>query len=189
MKIKEVIVVEGKADTMKIKQAVEADTIETNGMEISPDTLELIAHAQQKRGVIIFTDPDFPGNKIRQIISEHVPGCKHAFLAKKAALPKAENRSVGIEHASPSAIREALAHVYEPYEQTETEITCQDLIVYGLIGGSEARKRREALGETLHIGYANGKQLLHRLQMFQITKNELKDAMRNILERGKDNEA
>lgn len=83
MKIKEVIVVEGKSDTIKIKQAVDADTIETNGMEISKQTLKLIAHAQEKRGVIIFTDPDFPGNKIRQTIATNVPGCKHAFLPKK----------------------------------------------------------------------------------------------------------
>lgn len=189
MKIKEVIVVEGKSDTIKIKQAVDADTIETNGMEISKQTLKLIAHAQEKRGVIIFTDPDFPGNKIRQTIATNVPGCKHAFLPKKEALPKSDGNSVGIEHASFTAIREALAHVHEPFEQIDVEITKADLLAYGLIGGADARWRREQLGDMLHIGYANGKQLLQRLTMFQITKDELKRAMRNILERGNRDEA
>lgn len=34
MKIKEIIVVEGKDDTVAIKRAVDADTIETNGSAI-----------------------------------------------------------------------------------------------------------------------------------------------------------
>ena len=58
MKIKEVIVVEGKDDTVAVKRAVEADTIETNGSAISEETLTKIAHAASKRGVIVFTDPD-----------------------------------------------------------------------------------------------------------------------------------
>ncbi|MDP4157503.1 MAG: toprim domain-containing protein, partial [Bacillota bacterium] len=61
MKLKEIIVVEGKDDTTAIKRAVDADTIETNGSAINKDTIEKIKLAQKTRGVIIFTDPDFPG--------------------------------------------------------------------------------------------------------------------------------
>lgn len=35
MKIREVIVVEGRDDTAKLKQAVDADTIETNGSAVN----------------------------------------------------------------------------------------------------------------------------------------------------------
>ena len=70
MDIKEIIVVEGKDDTIAIKRAVNADTIETNGSAISEETLKRIAHAQKKRGVIVFTDPDYPGRRIRAIIEE-----------------------------------------------------------------------------------------------------------------------
>lgn len=52
-KIKEVIVVEGKSDTKKIQQAVDADTIETQGLALMDETLELIQHAQETRGVIV----------------------------------------------------------------------------------------------------------------------------------------
>ncbi len=64
MKIKEIIVVEGKDDTVAIKRAVNADTIETNGSAVNEATIEQVRLAQKKRGVIIFTDPDFPGQKI-----------------------------------------------------------------------------------------------------------------------------
>src|SRR5690625_7495196 len=100
MRIKEVIVVEGKSDTNKVKQAVEADTIETNGSAINQATLQLIKHAQEKRGVIIFTDPDYPGERIRHVINQAVPSCKHAFLPKKEAIASAARKSVEIGSAS-----------------------------------------------------------------------------------------
>jgi ribonuclease M5 len=86
MKIKELIVVEGKDDTTAVRRAVNADTIETNGSAISMDTIAMIQKAQQTRGVIVFTDPDFPGEKIRKTIADHIPGCRHAFIPKEKAL-------------------------------------------------------------------------------------------------------
>ena len=83
MKIKEFIIVEGKDDTVAVQRAVEADTIETNGSALSPATLRKIKHAQEKRGVIIFTDPDYPGRRIRALIEQAVPQAKHAFLPIK----------------------------------------------------------------------------------------------------------
>ncbi len=53
MKIKEIIVVEGRDDTVAIRRAVDADTIETNGAAINEETIERIRLAQQQRGVII----------------------------------------------------------------------------------------------------------------------------------------
>ena len=188
MKINEIIVVEGKKDTIKIKQAVEADTIETNGSAVSQSTLEMIKHASTKRGVIIFTDPDYPGERIRHIVDKGIPGCKHAFLPKREAKSYKVGKSVGIEHASVEAIRRALDHVYGIMEATKADkavtVQKQDLMPYGLIAGPDARARREALGDYLHIGYTNGKQLVKRLNMFQITKDELDAAMLHILERG-----
>jgi ribonuclease M5 len=181
VKVKEVIVVEGKHDTTKIKQAVDADTIETNGAAIPQATLSIIQHAQQKRGVIIFTDPDYPGERIRHIIDKQVPGCKHAFLTKKAATPSSMSNSIGIEHATAEAIQSALKNVYELADDNINHIEKSDLMHYGLIGSPDAKELRELLGETLCIGYTNGKQLVNRLNMFQITKNELDRAMWHIL--------
>lgn len=188
MKIKEIIVVEGKSDTAKIKAAVDADTIETNGSAINKHTLELIKHAHQKRGVIVFTDPDYPGERIRNIIAREIPDCKHAFLPKEKARSKSAGKSIGIEHAAKEAIVEALENVYETQPMKKTDIKKSDLLDYGLIGSGDAKKKREQLGELLHIGYTNGKQLMNRLNMLQITKDELDSAMEHILE-GRQNDA
>src|SRR5690625_3813554 len=186
MRINEVIIVEGKNDTAKVKLAVQADTIETKGSAISKETLKMIKHANEKRGVIVFTDPDYPGNRIRRIITENIPNCKHAFLSKEEALPLSANKNVGIENASVESIRKALQNVQQSQETdtTVSDIEKLDLIRHQLIGHPAAQKRRELKGKQLHIGMTNGKQLLKRLHMFQISKYELDKAMSRIIQKG-----
>nr|WP_130858628.1 ribonuclease M5 [Gracilibacillus phocaeensis] len=188
LKIKEVIVVEGKDDTAKLKQVFEVDTIETNGSAINKDTLAQIAHAKDKRGVIVFTDPDYPGQRIRQIINQHIPGCKHAFLTREEAASKRnKDHSLGIEHASFATLRQALSQVYELDEGHTSNLSQADLMDYGLIGGPGAKERRIQLSKQLRIGHPNGKQLLKRLQMFKIDKEELEQVIQQMM-RGEANE-
>ncbi|WP_227397305.1 ribonuclease M5 [Jeotgalibacillus aurantiacus] len=181
MKLKEVIVVEGRDDTTAVKRAVDADTIETNGSAVSKSTLEKIRHAQEKRGVIILTDPDYPGQRIRQIVQEAVPGCRHAFIEKQDALRK-KGRGLGVEHAAPEVIRQALKDAHVMTETPVEVITKEDLVTAGLIGGPKAKARREKLGAALKIGYVNGKQLYNRLMIFQISKEEFATALTRILQ-------
>ena len=183
MKIKEVIVVEGKDDTVAIKRAVDADTIETNGSAVNERVLAQISLAYERRGVIVLTDPDYPGERIRRIIRERIPGCKHAFLPKQEAISIKKN-DLGVENASPEAIREALKHAKSESQQSYEVIPWADLHAAGLIGGPKAKERRDRLGVLLHIGYANGKQLHKRLQTFRITLDEFKEALHRMEEEG-----
>jgi ribonuclease M5 len=185
MKIKEIIVVEGKDDTTAIRRAVDADTLETNGSAINAETIERIRNAHEKRGVIVFTDPDYPGEKIRKTISEKVAGCKHAFIPKELAKPKS-GRGIGVEHASPEVIREALKGAQVMDTEAIEEISHEDLLVAGLIGGPGAKERREKLGKILRIGYTNGKQLHKRLMMFQVNRQDFADALAEILKEEQD---
>ncbi|MBM7622280.1 ribonuclease M5 [Bacillus tianshenii] len=179
MKIKEIIVVEGKDDTVAIKRAVDADTIETGGSAINEEILNRIKHAQETRGVIVFTDPDYPGEKIRHTIRQSVPGCKHAFLPKSLARGK-NGKGIGVEHATVASIQEALSGLHQEYEQNMELISFDILLSFGLIAGPSAKKKRERLGEFLNIGYTNGKQLQRRLQMFHITQERLEEALVQI---------
>lgn len=167
--IQEWIVVEGKDDIAALKRAVEAHVIATSGLGIEESTLKLIEKAAQKTGIIVFTDPDFPGEKIRRIINERVPGCKNAYLPKEDGL---KNGNVGVENASPEAIRKALDKV-----KTKTAASgvhhLEDLLDLGLLQGKDARRRRRQVGESLGIGYANAKQFLVRINSYGITREEL----------------
>lgn len=181
-KIEEIIVVEGKDDTKRLKEVFEVDTIETRGSAIDQAILDQIEHAQATRGVIVFTDPDFSGEKIRKIIMEAVPDAQHAFLSRKMAAPQKRGTSLGVEHASDQAIMEALHKVVTPAENDQPEIARQTLLDYGLIAGAQARERRERLGDELKIGYTNAKQLEKRLRMFRISAMQLHEAMKKVEE-------
>ena len=68
IKIQEVIVVEGKDDTANLRRFYEVDTYETRRSAINEDDLERIDKLNELRGVIVFTDPDYNGERIRKII-------------------------------------------------------------------------------------------------------------------------
>lgn len=184
--IKEIIVVEGKSDTIAIRRATGADTIETNGSAIDDKTLIRIQHAQETRGVIVFTDPDFPGRRIRAIIEERIPGVKHAFLAKKLTIAK-NGQGLGIEHAADEDIREALRSVYTVDDQPVVVIPLASLMEARLIGHPTSKRRRERLSELLQIGQVNGKGLKKRLEMFRIGQDRLKETLK-VLDEEEENE-
>ncbi|WNF37090.1 ribonuclease M5 [Bacillaceae bacterium IKA-2] len=185
IKIKEIIVVEGKDDTVAVKNAVEADTIETNGSAIGHQVIEQIKLAKERRGVIILTDPDFPGERIRKIVSRQVPGCKHAFLPKKEAISK-NGGNLGVENATPEAIRLALKDAQQEEGTWDEQVRWEELVALGLIGGKKARQRRERLGEILKIGYTNGKQLYKRLIVFKIRLEEFSEAITIVFKEEED---
>ncbi|WP_367342474.1 ribonuclease M5 [Limosilactobacillus sp.] len=180
-KIKEVIVVEGKDDTKQIQKAVNADTYETRGSALSAVDLKRLKKLQQRRGLIVFTDPDFNGERLRKMISQAVPGVKHAFIRRDQGVPTEAHGSLGVEHASPETIRQALANVYT--EETKTEkplFTYGDLARADLVNGPTSRRRRERLGQILGIGYGNGKQFLHRLNLFRVSRDDFTRALAQI---------
>ena len=179
-KIKEVIVVEGKDDTKQIAKAVNADTFETNGSALSSKDLRQLAKLQAARGLIVFTDPDFNGERLRKIISQAVPGVKHAFIRRDQGVPDEAHGSLGVEHADPAVIKEALAHVYTQETAPATVITTAMMRQADLMGDKNARARRERLGQLLGIGYGNAKQMQKRLNMFRISQELFENAIEKI---------
>jgi ribonuclease M5 len=176
--IREIIVVEGKEDTAAIRRAVQADTIETGGSAIDEETIRQIALAQERRGVIIFTDPDHAGERIRKTISARVPGCKHAFLTREEA---SHNGDIGVENASREAIVRALERVRTEWAGGEPEIVLGDLIACGLVAHPRAAARRLEMGKRLGIGCCNGKQFLKRCAVFRITRDEFARAFEDVM--------
>lgn len=180
IKIQEVLVVEGKDDTANLRRFYDVDTYETRGSAINDDDLERIEKLNDLRGVIVFTDPDYNGERIRKIIMNAIPNVKHAFLNRDEAAPKSKSkgRSLGVEHASFEDLQKALSGVLGNFDDdNQFDITRVDLMRMGLLMGNDSRRRREYLGEKLRIGYSNGKQLLKRLELFGITLAEVEEAM------------
>ncbi|MFV0479166.1 MAG: ribonuclease M5 [Anaerorhabdus sp.] len=174
MKIKEVIIVEGKHDTATLKRYFECETIETGGTCLSDKTIKLIQIAKEKRGVIIFTDPDFPGEKIRTSINQRVDGCKNAFIEKAKAKTA---KKVGIEHASKEELEKALSSCLTYQANLSQQLKVQDLVELGLSGHPESKQKREKLAKKFHFGSCNAKTFCQRCNMLQITKKDLEEGL------------
>lgn len=170
MKIKEIIVVEGKNDSNVLKSHFDCDTIETNGTHLGKKKLEAIRIANEKRGVIIFTDPDAPGNRIRDAINQAVPNCKNAFISKSKAHT---TKKVGVEHARRVDLEESLRNCMTYTDMLEETISWECFMSLGLCGKDQSAMLRERIGERLFIGKANAKTLFKRLNMIQINEDEL----------------
>ena len=178
LKIKEIIVVEGRDDITAIKRVVDAHIIALNGFSaLSEKTINKIVELSKNNDLILFTDPDFAGKKIRDTLKRYIPNIKHAFVSQKDAT---KNDNIGVENANDKAILEALKNVITASQNIEDRFNISDLIDNRFVSGSNAKERRIMLGDMLKIGYYNAKQLLKALNSFNISREQFNAAVEKI---------
>lgn len=170
-RIKEVVVVEGREDERALRNALLVETIATHGFGISKDTWARIETAYLGPGIIVLTDPDSAGDLIRKRISETFPQAKHAYLAREEAR---NGKEIGVEHASPECIIDALekARCRTEIVDKDNLFTIDDLAAFHLVGEKDAGEKRDKLGKSLGIGYGNTKTFLRRLNHYGISREE-----------------
>ncbi len=168
LRLSEIVIVEGRNDSAAVRRAADCETIETHGYGISPETWARIDRAYKSTGIIIFTDPDEAGRKIRDRIKERYPGAGEAFLTLPLA---SKDGNIGVETAAPRDIEAALAKVCRPLREKREEFSMRDMAAHGLTGAG-SRKRREEAGRLLGIGYGNARRFLDRLNNYGITREE-----------------
>ena len=176
--LKEVIVVEGKSDIQRIQQALEADCIATEGFTLRKGVIDQIRVAYEKRGIIILTDPDTAGERIRRVLTKKFPNAQHAFVPRDEAFA---NDDIGIEQASPESIRKALSVLHTESLESSDEFSMADLVKHGLSGFPNSADRRASVGAYLGIGYGNGKQFLYRLNHYGISRRDYEQAVEEVV--------
>jgi ribonuclease M5 len=167
-----IIVCEGIHDEERIRKVFpNAFCITTNGSEISDETLKMIKNYSSEYKIIIFTDPDQPGERIRHRVLEVVPNACEAFLPKKICISK-NHKKVGIEHAPLEDIKEALNNYIDKNVNYGT-LSLNDLYDLGLVGETNSSKYRTSISMKLNIGNPNAKTFLKRVNALGKTKDEL----------------
>lgn len=175
--IKEIIVVEGRDDVSAVKKAVDAEVISVSGFGINKQIIDKIKTAQERQGVIVLTDPDFAGEKIRRIITKRVKGVRHAYITQEEGT---KDGDIGVENASPESIRRALEIAKCEVVERKDIYSSEDMVFFKLTGDDKSKERRTALGKILGIGYCNGAQFLKRLNSFGISKEEFIEGIKKI---------
>lgn len=165
-KIREVIVVEGKYDAIRLHSAVDATVIETNGFGIFKDKemLSLLRRMAKTRGLLILTDSDGAGFVIRDFLGGAIPKeqIKHAYIPeivgkeRRKAAPSKEGL-LGVEGVDNAVILEALRRAGATFEGEETApftgcgLTKTDLYDAGLVGGADSAAKRRRLQQELGL--------------------------------------
>ncbi len=185
--IEQVIIVEGKYDKIRLKSFIDGVIIPTNGFGIfkDPEKCELIRHYAKTSGIIILTDSDSAGFKIRNYIKGFVSEGKivNAYIPdifgkeKRKAKPSKEEK-LGVEGISSDIITDALkkAGVIFSNREIKEEITRMDLYDDGYIGLNNSSERRRMLLKRLGLP-----KLLTTSSMLEVLNTMLdKNEYRNI---------
>ena len=161
-RINEIVVVEGKTDSQLLKELYDVDTIETHGLGLDEKT----------RGVIVLTDPDYPGLKIRNQVEKYVQNCKHAFVDRKDAIGR---KKLGIAEANKEAVKKAIENVVT-FSNQEESISWKEFLELDIIGD---KKKRLKVYDLFHLGYGNAKTLFKRLNMVGISREMIEKELEN----------
>lgn len=162
LQIRQAIIVEGKYDKIKLSSIVKAVIIPTHGFRIFKDDemLALIRYYAETAGIIILTDSDRAGFRIRSYLKGSIPNgsIRNIYIPdifgkeKRKEKPSAEGK-LGVEGMDAEVLRAAFAKAGVLSEMTDAgePITKTDLYLAGLNGTPNSAERRRALQQKLGL--------------------------------------
>ena len=167
LKLKEVLLVEGKYDAARLHNLVEGTVLTTDGFRVMKDRAlqTMLKRLGRAQGLIILTDSDAAGFKIRHFVTGLV-GAEYVLQAYVPAIPGKESRKetpgkeglLGVEGVSDEIILQSLQDALKsrPSSATVTNtvpqaITYTDLYEWGISGTANSAERRRILLRQLGL--------------------------------------
>lgn len=160
--IKQAIIVEGKYDKIKLCSLVKAVILQTNGFGIFKDKemLELMRYYARTTGILILTDSDRAGFKIRNYLRGAIPegDIRNIYIPdvfgkeRRKVKPSAEGK-LGVEGMELEVLYEAFrkAGVLTEEAPPGDPITKTDLYFAGLSGTPDCSDKRRSLQRDLGL--------------------------------------
>lgn len=184
LRIREVIVVEGRYDRNTLSQVVDALIFETNGFAVFNDRekLEALRMLAEERGLILLTDSDSAGFVIRNRLKSLIPPekIKQAFVPAVPGREKRKNRPskeglLGVEGMRPEELIRALknAGASEDSCAEEERITDADFYRLGLNGRPGSAQLRRRLARELNLPPLISRTDLQKTAGFLLSREEL----------------
>lgn len=151
------VIVEGKYDKIKLQSVLDAVIIETDGFGIFKDNEKkaLIKRLANEKGILILTDSDSAGFKIRNyvkniaaggdVINAYIPDI---FGKEKRKTSYSKEKKLGVEGIPIEELKKALEKCNVSFEETKApseKITKLDLYEDGFFGKDNSRKKRKEL--------------------------------------------
>lgn len=197
LKIDEAVIVEGKYDKIKLSSIIDTVIIVTNGFGIFKDRekLELIRYYAKTTGIIILTDSDNAGRKIRGYLKSAVGGgnIRNVYVPdvfgkeKRKDKPSAEGK-LGVEGIDKELILEAFAKsgITTSVREKPHDISKLTLYELGLSGGTQSSTLRKQLQRSLNLPECLAATALVEVLNTMMTADELAERMEKIKEERND---
>lgn len=164
-RVKEAIVVEGNYDKTRLSSFIDGVIITTHGFAVfsNDDFVKTIQELSKKTGIVILTDSDSAGLKIRNFIKQKAADgvVKHAYVPDiegKERRKRHESKEglLGVEGMSEEIIIKALRDAGCEIDDTVSEIkeggiTKADMYTLGLSGTQGSALLRQKLANELNI--------------------------------------
>ena len=193
IKIDRAVIVEGRYDKIKLSSIIDGVIIETDGFGIfnNKEKQRLIRRLAETKGLLILTDSDSAGFKIRSFIRGIVPAeqIKHAYIPdifgkEKRKTEASKEGKLGVEGVKVQVIIDALEKagvLCEESEKTERrEITKLDLYEDGLSGKPDSDALRKKLLKHLDLPERLTSNALVQILNTFLTFEEYKNAIEEI---------
>lgn len=165
-----ILVVEGKSDVSYLSNYIDCEYVITNGSEVSKDTINYLKTASKSKRIIVLTDPDYPGKRIRTLLDENIDNLEHAFISKDKAI---KHGKVGVAECDIDEIMNALSKCFVNKKIEVETISINDLYELKLLGSINSKELREKLSSKLGLGFNNAKSLYKRLNSVKLTKEDI----------------
>lgn len=193
IKIKEAVIVEGKYDKIKLSGILDTVIIETDGFAIFKDKekQKLIRFLSEKRGIIIMTDSDSAGFKIRNFINGITKSnnIKNVYMPdiygkEKRKTESSKEGKLGVEGMKTdviiSALNKAGVLCSENEKTNGKEITHTDFFEDGVSGGENSSEIRKMLAKELELPERMSSSSLLKIINSYMTYDEYKEAIKIV---------
>ena len=195
-RVHQAIVVEGKHDVVRVRSAVDAVVVATDGFRLFKDTekMALLRRLAATRGLIILTDSDSAGGVIRNHLLGSIP-VEQLRQAYTPPIPGKERRKaapskeglLGVEGMDAATVVTALERAGATFEGEDMPpweslgLTKADLMEWGLTGAPDAATRRQRLLTALGLPrYLSAARLLEVLNT-TVTAEEWQTLQNEVL--------
>ena len=193
IKTDRVVIVEGKYDKIKLASILDAVIIETDGFAIFNDKekQKLIRRLAKTKGLLILTDSDSAGFKIRSFIGGMVPQeeIKHAYIPdifgkEKRKTESSKEGKLGVEGMETQIIMTALQKAgvlcVENTKKEGREITHTDFFEDGISGRDNSSEIRKSLAKSLGLPERISSSALLKIINSYMTYDEYKEVIEKI---------
>lgn len=160
--IEQAIIVEGKYDKIKLSSIVDAVILVTDGFRIFKDEekMSVIRYYAETTGVLILTDSDSAGFKIRNYLKGSVGGkvtnvyIPDVFGKERRKVHPSKEGKLGVEGIDPDVIIDAFRKagvLFSERDEKKEKITRLDLYTDGLSGGENSSQKRRKLLKAIGL--------------------------------------